>query len=235
MSAVLHLPVLNTQSPYMLKDKAVESFAPAFTAVNSRGSPPSPRSSTITNGLSSRKSPTHHPEHGPPENGYRRGSTSSSDPSSGRSSPAIPNNKKTRADSHPEHHSASRTMKDAQRRPLPSFDRGGQHERRWTTEPQSENGYCNAIDSHPMESIHGSMQPMITRHVSTGERNSIVEPANMSEVNRIGVQHTDAKKRRRQFANRTKTGCGTCRRRKKKCDEAKPECMLTASSRSIKI
>lgn len=27
-----------------------------------------------------------------------------------------------------------------------------------------------------------------------------------------------------QFANRTKTGCGTCRRRKKKCDEAKPEC-----------
>lgn len=26
------------------------------------------------------------------------------------------------------------------------------------------------------------------------------------------------------FSNRTKTGCLTCRRRKKKCDEAKPEC-----------
>lgn len=26
------------------------------------------------------------------------------------------------------------------------------------------------------------------------------------------------------FTNRTKTGCQTCRRRKKKCDEAKPEC-----------
>jgi hypothetical protein len=27
-----------------------------------------------------------------------------------------------------------------------------------------------------------------------------------------------------QFVNRTRTGCGTCRRRKKKCDEARPEC-----------
>ncbi|KAJ3482556.1 hypothetical protein NLG97_g7534 [Lecanicillium saksenae] len=33
-----------------------------------------------------------------------------------------------------------------------------------------------------------------------------------------------AKKRKRNFSNRTKTGCLTCRRRKKKCDEAKPEC-----------
>lgn len=39
------------------------------------------------------------------------------------------------------------------------------------------------------------------------------------------VQH-DPKKRKRNFSNRTKTGCLTCRRRKKKCDEAKPECML---------
>ncbi|KAK2730538.1 nodulation protein l [Colletotrichum kahawae] len=32
------------------------------------------------------------------------------------------------------------------------------------------------------------------------------------------------KKRKRNFSNRTKTGCLTCRRRKKKCDEQKPEC-----------
>lgn len=31
-------------------------------------------------------------------------------------------------------------------------------------------------------------------------------------------------KRKRNFSNRTKTGCHTCRQRKKKCDEAKPEC-----------
>ncbi|KAK6371059.1 hypothetical protein LTR64_006306 [Lithohypha guttulata] len=31
-------------------------------------------------------------------------------------------------------------------------------------------------------------------------------------------------KRKRNFSNRTKTGCTTCRRRKKKCDEARPQC-----------
>lgn len=31
-------------------------------------------------------------------------------------------------------------------------------------------------------------------------------------------------KRKRQFANRTKTGCKTCRTRKKKCDEGQPTC-----------
>ncbi|KAI5283680.1 Maltose acetyltransferase, partial [Ascosphaera aggregata] len=31
-------------------------------------------------------------------------------------------------------------------------------------------------------------------------------------------------KRKRVFSNRTKTGCLTCRRRKKKCDEARPAC-----------
>ncbi|KAI9811585.1 MAG: Maltose acetyltransferase [Pycnora praestabilis] len=34
----------------------------------------------------------------------------------------------------------------------------------------------------------------------------------------------DHKRRKRVFSNRTKTGCLTCRRRKKKCDEQKPEC-----------
>ena len=37
------------------------------------------------------------------------------------------------------------------------------------------------------------------------------------------LQH-DPKKRKRNFSNRTKTGCMTCRKRKKKCDETKPEC-----------
>ncbi|KAH7061340.1 hypothetical protein B0J12DRAFT_647529 [Macrophomina phaseolina] len=44
-----------------------------------------------------------------------------------------------------------------------------------------------------------------------------------TEFTRAGVQ-VDVKKRKRVFSNRTKTGCQTCRRRKKKCDEAKPEC-----------
>lgn len=38
----------------------------------------------------------------------------------------------------------------------------------------------------------------------------------------------DRKRRKRVFSNRTKTGCMTCRRRKKKCDEQHPECKLSS-------
>lgn len=47
------------------------------------------------------------------------------------------------------------------------------------------------------------------------------------EQRRDGVIQSDPKKRKRNFSNRTKTGCLTCRKRKKKCDEAKPECEST--------
>jgi len=39
-----------------------------------------------------------------------------------------------------------------------------------------------------------------------------------------GQMQADHKKRKRNFSNRTKTGCMTCRKRKKKCDESRPEC-----------
>ena len=46
-------------------------------------------------------------------------------------------------------------------------------------------------------------------------------------TSRAGVQvDSDRKRRKRVFSNRTKTGCMTCRKRKKKCDEQKPECKL---------
>jgi len=44
------------------------------------------------------------------------------------------------------------------------------------------------------------------------------------EQRRDGLIQSDPKKRKRNFSNRTKTGCLTCRKRKKKCDETKPEC-----------
>ena len=44
-----------------------------------------------------------------------------------------------------------------------------------------------------------------------------------------GVE-AERKRRKRVFSNRTKTGCMTCRRRKKKCDEQHPECECTQSS-----
>jgi hypothetical protein len=44
------------------------------------------------------------------------------------------------------------------------------------------------------------------------------------EQRRDGAVQSDPKRRKRNFSNRTKTGCLTCRKRKKKCDETKPEC-----------
>lgn len=56
------------------------------------------------------------------------------------------------------------------------------------------------------------------------------------EQRQDSVLHHDPKKRKRNFSNRTKTGCFTCRRRKKKCDEQKPECeLVTVRSSSCRL
>ncbi|EKV15004.1 hypothetical protein PDIG_03090 [Penicillium digitatum PHI26] len=44
-----------------------------------------------------------------------------------------------------------------------------------------------------------------------------------------------APKRKRVFSNRTKTGCMTCRRRKKKCDEQHPACKFTPYGSSFPV
>ena len=64
--------------------------------------------------------------------------------------------------------------------------------------------------------------------MSANEKTTVFKPSSTTRVTAAGVQ-VDPKKRKRQFANRTKTGCGTCRRRKKKCDEGKPECAFIPS------
>ena len=40
----------------------------------------------------------------------------------------------------------------------------------------------------------------------------------------LAAANEERKRRKRVFSNRTKTGCMTCRKRKKKCDEQHPEC-----------
>ncbi|TIA03365.1 trimeric LpxA-like protein [Aureobasidium pullulans] len=45
-----------------------------------------------------------------------------------------------------------------------------------------------------------------------------------SEMQNDSVSGRKGPAQRRRFSQRTKTGCHTCRRRKKKCDEAKPHC-----------
>ena len=48
-------------------------------------------------------------------------------------------------------------------------------------------------------------------------------PGDYSRTSGVQVD-ADRKRRKRVFSNRTKTGCMTCRKRKKKCDELHPEC-----------
>ena len=57
-----------------------------------------------------------------------------------------------------------------------------------------------------------------------GDERSIMYSGYSPDQRRDGVIQSDPKKRKRNFSNRTKTGCLTCRKRKKKCDESKPEC-----------
>ena len=61
-------------------------------------------------------------------------------------------------------------------------------------------------------------------HTSPGNDRSAGPYSAYSNDQREMSAQSDPKKRKRNFSNRTKTGCMTCRRRKKKCDETRPEC-----------
>ena len=101
----------------------------------------------------------------------------------------------------------------------------------------------------PQHAPHGIEAPIETEETkptrestedSSSERGKLVsvDDTQMSDVREAGAAEAGSsnatgvveggseqkKQRKRQFANRTKTGCITCRRRKKKCDEGKPEC-----------
>ncbi|RMZ79213.1 hypothetical protein DV738_g3523, partial [Chaetothyriales sp. CBS 135597] len=61
-------------------------------------------------------------------------------------------------------------------------------------------------------------------HANGGHERSWDGPASKSTPSYEQDVNSQVKKRKRTFANRTKSGCMTCRRRKKKCDEGRPEC-----------
>ncbi|KAI4714518.1 hypothetical protein J4E89_000198 [Alternaria sp. Ai002NY15] len=106
--------------------------------------------------------------------------------------------------------------------PLPTLPPLGRPdaERRWQTEPRelphAAHQHFQRHESRPIEHTR-------TNDMSPDSQSLSRDMIEETEFTRAGVQ-VELKKRKRQFANRTKTGCGTCRRRKKKCDEAKPEC-----------
>ncbi|KAL2149131.1 hypothetical protein VTH82DRAFT_8479 [Thermothelomyces myriococcoides] len=99
-------------------------------------------------------------------------------------------------------------------------DRTSSYETPYSAGPVSAQSEEPANDLARRATSHGDEE-----HSPDGEdRNPASGGQYTSEQRRDGVIQSDPKKRKRNFSNRTKTGCLTCRKRKKKCDEKKPEC-----------
>lgn len=116
----------------------------------------------------------------------------------------------------------------AQQRTLPLIDHPGPN-RRWTTESRelsySDDQRLQRPDPRLVERFHSNTTQVAKLHatMSSMSGSNNVEGASTTELIRAAAQ-VEPRKRKRQFMRRTKTRCGTCRKRRKKCDEARPEC-----------
>ncbi|KAH8170545.1 hexapeptide repeat of succinyl-transferase domain-containing protein [Sarocladium implicatum] len=95
--------------------------------------------------------------------------------------------------------------------------------------PQSSRASPGHMEEHIRDALGNAAQTDRSEYDQTspdGDERSVAYGSPHTASHRQGsiLQH-DPKKRKRNFSNRTKTGCMTCRGRKKKCDETKPECI----------
>ncbi|PNS13987.1 hypothetical protein CAC42_6500 [Sphaceloma murrayae] len=82
------------------------------------------------------------------------------------------------------------------------------------TSPIFDNGTPDARDPHSSAPQSAGASDS---HLAESLKHEMGQPSQFDNVQRNTPK--------RQFTNRTKTGCHTCRRRKKKCDEGKPVCL----------
>ena len=107
----------------------------------------------------------------------------------------------------------------------------------WSAQQYSSVSQMTPSDDHLREALVQGMEPQSAYERDQGTPNSDDRSAHPFsttgyERREVSVQ-SDPKKRKRNFSNRTKTGCMTCRRRKKKCDETMPECKCSISIRKL--
>lgn len=126
----------------------------------------------------------------------------------------------------------SRTSRD-DRHAGPSNDNAAyhQHQRSGSVHSPAEDHSGNDSRQREKSVPHASASPQSEYGVNSpddDERPPVYGAPFSPSNQKIGppLQQTDPKRRKRNFSNRTKTGCLTCRKRKKKCDETKPECMF---------
>lgn len=107
--------------------------------------------------------------------------------------------------------------------------------------PQSDGGQWSQRDGSPKEGYSVRPDPTEVRLAEALQQathdSSQPPPREWAAAHRPAVNgeerrqysqdqsaQTSSGKRKRMFSNRTKTGCLTCRKRKKKCDETHPTC-----------
>ncbi|KIW05249.1 hypothetical protein, variant [Verruconis gallopava] len=232
-----------TQMGGQVRPVETEGTMSGFTAVNGRGSPPTPVPKTsATDGsreqvslppreLSHRSAvegelPQQHanePEHDmntSPTNGHHKRKRSTSDVDEARSSGGSERSSIT-----PTHEAPEAQMQDAT-----AYSRSatGNADSQWNPQQPDEQAeqlrMLAPIQRENQQYNHDGYTPAQNSQSSNGLRPGYrKDEATGLITTNAGVQ-MDPKKRKRAFTNRTKTGCQTCRRRKKKCDEAKPEC-----------
>ena len=210
-----------------------------FTAVNGFANKP-PQSSSNTDEATSPRRESYPRQHSIPD----INAMSSSRTDSNRSSPTMISVQRRRLSSSESAHSPTvwkrphtEAFSDPDDSLTPKRERGS--EDRKANSSEGDSSYAKASHNQEggeklaLETLRRDSDP--TRRgsaLSNGDDRSYAE----YEVTRAGIilEH-DRKKRKRVFSNRTKTGCMTCRKRKKKCDEAHPECKLCHISRVSKI
>lgn len=103
----------------------------------------------------------------------------------------------------------------------PCEGNGGDHRRWHGKQDDTSRTGCQ----HVFQQRHDCINPSEEGNLSKGPN---LDSSNNSHDGNTESAHAavqgNLKRRKRDFCNRTKTGCLTCRQRKKKCDEAKPEC-----------
>ena len=188
---------------------------PIYGPIEEPRSPGAPRAS---NGVeNSRPGETYSPQHAypPPQDIYQQPSTESYPPP--HAYPPPPDQRGGHADIFSRSNGLARNEYDPPLDPsiAPSQERPYYSESHLAEALQRENrnydampGRENYVSPEDDEEQHGQY----TTYGGSRDRDS--QP----------VSEMDRKRRKRVFSNRTKTGCMTCRRRKKKCDEQHPEC-----------
>ena len=214
------VPAVVMSSQKRKRSVSQERENPGNPALNQNDAPQSPRGSKMPNGVESGHTREHYsPQHAypPPSDIYPPPSTDTYPPPPQHTYPPPPDQRGGHPDIYPRPNGLGRGEYDPPLDPsiAPSQERPYYSESHLAEALQREN---RSYDAMPGRENYGSPEDDDDQSGQYGTYGGSRERDSQS------VSEMDRKRRKRVFSNRTKTGCMTCRRRKKKCDEQHPEC-----------